>query len=58
MVEFLLRRRFHLAIGDRTLADSSYELNVGAQRRLASAVFSKFVGTMVTGGSAVRNIRC
>jgi dolichyl-phosphate beta-glucosyltransferase len=47
---FLDQRGFHLAVGDRTLPASSYGLNVGWRRRLASAVFSKLVGIFVTGG--------
>lgn len=50
MVQLLLERRFHLVIGDRTIPGSTYALRVGVLRRLASAVFSRFVGTLVTGG--------
>ena len=41
---------FHLGVGDRTLPQSSYHLDVGWKRRLASAVFSRYVGTFLTGG--------
>jgi dolichyl-phosphate beta-glucosyltransferase len=47
---FIAERGFHLAIGDRTLPGSSYALDVGWRRRLASGVFSKLVGMFVTGG--------
>lgn len=43
-------RGFHMVIGDRSLPTSRYasELNLG--RRLASKIFTGFVGTLVTGG--------
>ena len=41
---------FHLVIGDRTLPDSSYHHAIAATRRLASALFTGFVGRIVTGG--------
>jgi dolichyl-phosphate beta-glucosyltransferase len=47
---YINERGFHLAIGDRTLPDSSYALEIGWRRRLASAVFSKLVGVLLTGG--------
>jgi dolichyl-phosphate beta-glucosyltransferase len=47
---FIAERGFHLAVGDRTLPGSSYALDVGWRRRLASGVFSKLVGVFVTGG--------
>jgi dolichyl-phosphate beta-glucosyltransferase len=47
---FIRDRGYHLAVGDRTLPGSSYALEVGWRRRLASAVFSKLVGTFLTGG--------
>lgn len=47
---YILDRGFHLVIGDRTLPASSYHLRVGWTRRILSAVFSAFVGTIVTGG--------
>jgi len=50
ILELLGRRKLHLVIGDRTLPRSSYHLQIGLMRRLASSVFSHFVGTMVTGG--------
>ncbi len=43
-------RGFHLVVGDRTLPGSSYALVVARRRRIASAVFSRFVGTFLTGG--------
>jgi dolichyl-phosphate beta-glucosyltransferase len=50
MVEYILERGFHVVIGDRTLPGSSYALDVGWKRRIASSAFSKLVGTLVTGG--------
>jgi dolichyl-phosphate beta-glucosyltransferase len=47
---FITERGFHVAIGDRTLPESSYALDVGWRRRLASGVFSKLVGVFLTGG--------
>jgi dolichyl-phosphate beta-glucosyltransferase len=41
---------FHVVVGDRTLPGSSYLLDVGWKRRLASQAFSFFVGKLVTGG--------
>lgn len=43
-------RGYHLAVGDRTLPGASYAREVGWRRRLASAVFSRLVGTVLTGG--------
>lgn len=47
---FITERGFHLAIGDRTLPGSSYALDVGWRRRLASGIFSQLVGVFLTGG--------
>jgi dolichyl-phosphate beta-glucosyltransferase len=47
---FINERGFHLAIGDRTLPESSYAADVGWRRRIASGMFSKLVGIFVTGG--------
>ena len=47
---FITERGFHIAIGDRTLPESRYALEVGWRRRLASGVFSKLVGVFLTGG--------
>jgi dolichyl-phosphate beta-glucosyltransferase len=41
---------FHVVIGDRTLPDSLYLSDLSFQRRLASELFSQFVGRLVTGG--------
>jgi len=41
---------FHVVIGDRTLPDSVYLSDLSIQRRLASGLFSQFVGRLVTGG--------
>jgi dolichyl-phosphate beta-glucosyltransferase len=49
-MRFITERGFHLAVGDRTLPGSSYALEIGWRRRLASAVFSKLVGVSLTGG--------
>jgi dolichyl-phosphate beta-glucosyltransferase len=48
--EYLLSRNYHMVVGDRTLPTSSYESEIGWERRFASRCFSMFVGTMVTGG--------
>jgi glycosyltransferase involved in cell wall biosynthesis len=50
MVDYVRARGFHVVIGDRTLPQSSYLADIGFKRRLASTLFSAFVGTMVTGG--------
>lgn len=50
MVEYIVSRGFHVVIGDRTLPGSTYEDDIDWKRRLASRVFTKFVGTVVTGG--------
>jgi dolichyl-phosphate beta-glucosyltransferase len=50
IARLILVRGFHVVIGDRTLSGSSYALDIGLLRRLASAVFSTFVGRLVTGG--------
>jgi dolichyl-phosphate beta-glucosyltransferase len=50
IAEYILERGFHVVIGDRTLPGSSYALDVGWRRRVASSAFSKLVGTLVTGG--------
>lgn len=47
---YLRDREFHVVIGDRTLPGSAYHLRTSPQRRLASALFTGFVGTIVTGG--------
>jgi dolichyl-phosphate beta-glucosyltransferase len=49
-MRFINERGFHLAVGDRTLPESSYALDVGWRRRIASGLFSKLVGIFVTGG--------
>jgi dolichyl-phosphate beta-glucosyltransferase len=41
---------FHVVIGDRTLPDSVYLTDLSLRRRAASALFSQFVGRVVTGG--------
>jgi glycosyltransferase involved in cell wall biosynthesis len=50
ITEYILERGFHVVIGDRTLPDSSYALDVGWKRRVASSVYSRLVGKLVTGG--------
>ncbi len=47
---YIRERGFHVVIGDRNLPDSSYLTVQSAQRRVASALFSEFVGRIVTGG--------
>lgn len=49
MAEYLLRRDFHLVVGDRALPDSHYAADLSWQRRIASRAFSLFVGKLVTG---------
>ncbi len=48
--EYILRRGFHLVVGDRTLPSSSYRQELGWARRTASAVGATFIGRLVTGG--------
>lgn len=43
-------RGFHVVIGDRSLPESRYITELTSARRVASALFTAFVGTMVTGG--------
>jgi dolichyl-phosphate beta-glucosyltransferase len=50
IAEDILGRGFHVVVGDRTLPDSSYALDVGWKRRLASSVYSSLVGGLVTKG--------
>lgn len=50
MVGYIRDYGFHVVIGDRTLPDSVYLSDLSIQRRLASGLFSQFVGRLVTGG--------
>jgi dolichyl-phosphate beta-glucosyltransferase len=50
VADYVMRRGFHMVVGDRTLPDAKYAAAIGWQRRLASALFSIFVGKLVTGG--------
>jgi len=50
MAEVITARGFHLAIGDRTLPGSTYAEATSLTRRALSAVASRFIGTLVTGG--------
>lgn len=50
IVGYIRDQGFHVVIGDRTLPDSVYLTDQSLQRRIASALFSQFVGRMVTGG--------
>lgn len=50
IVYLILEKGFHVVIGDRTLPDSAYATELTASRKLASAVFSFFIGRFVTGG--------
>ena len=50
MQAYLSDGGFHLVIGDRTLPESSYHQATAVTRRLASALFTGFVGRIVTGG--------
>lgn len=49
-IEYVVNRRYHLVVGDRTLAASRYAIDIGWKRRMASFVFSQFAGKLVTGG--------
>jgi dolichyl-phosphate beta-glucosyltransferase len=48
--EYILRRGFHLVVGDRTLPSSSYRQELGWARRAASGLAATFIGRLVTGG--------
>ncbi|MBA3496809.1 MAG: glycosyltransferase [Gemmatimonadales bacterium] len=50
IMEYILTYGFHLVIGDRTMPQSRYRLEIPRMRRAASAIFSTFVGRIVTGG--------
>ena len=50
MQAYLRDGGFHLVIGDRTLPESSYHQSIAVTRRMASALFTGFVGRIVTGG--------
>jgi dolichyl-phosphate beta-glucosyltransferase len=50
IVRYIRDQGFHVVIGDRTLPDSVYLADLSPRRRLASALFSQFVGRLVTGG--------
>jgi glycosyltransferase involved in cell wall biosynthesis len=45
-----LEAGFHMVIGDRTLPAACYHEHTSRSRRTASAFFTSFVGTLVTGG--------
>ena len=50
IVSYIRDYGFHLVVGDRTLPDSLYLTDLSFWRRLASGLFSQFVGRLVTGG--------
>ena len=50
IARYLLVHKYHLVVGDRTLPGSTYALDVGWRRRVASSGFSFLVGRLVTGG--------
>ena len=50
IVDAIERLGFHLVIGDRTLPGSRYSEDLPIGRRIASALFTGFVGRLVTGG--------
>lgn len=52
MVRHVLDRRFHLAVGDRTLPGSSYAAELGPVRRVTTQAFTLFVRLFVTSGLA------
>ncbi|ODT01912.1 MAG: hypothetical protein ABS52_15970 [Gemmatimonadetes bacterium SCN 70-22] len=50
-ISAIIRERgFHVVIGDRSLPESRYIAELTPARKAASAIFTTFVGTMVTGG--------
>ncbi len=50
IAHYVENRGFHVVIGDRTLPSSVYSSTTTPERRVASAIFSNFVGRVVTGG--------
>lgn len=50
MASIIRDRGFHMVIGDRSLPSSRYLTEISFPRKLTSALFTGFVGTMVTGG--------
>jgi dolichyl-phosphate beta-glucosyltransferase len=50
MARYIAERGFHVVIGDRTLPGAVYGKQTRHARRVASAIFSVFVGRIVTGG--------
>ena len=50
IVGYIREQGFHVVIGDRTLPDSAYLTDLSLPRRIASSLFSQFVGRVVTGG--------
>lgn len=50
MAEYLLDGTFHVVLGDRRLPGSTYRDTLGWPRRVLSALSTKFIGTLVTGG--------
>jgi dolichyl-phosphate beta-glucosyltransferase len=50
MVGCVRESGYHMVIGDRTLPGSTYTTDISFRRSLASALFSDFVGRIVTGG--------
>lgn len=47
---YILEKGFHAVVGDRTLPQSRYDLNVTSTRRMASAIFSTVAGRLITRG--------
>ena len=50
IARYITERRFHVVIGERTLPGASYAADIGWKRRIASGVFSLFVGKIAMGG--------
>jgi dolichyl-phosphate beta-glucosyltransferase len=48
--ECLLRHRYHVVVGDRSLPGSSYASELSAARRLSTRIFGWLVGRVITGG--------
>ncbi|HEY4102226.1 MAG TPA: glycosyltransferase [Gemmatimonadales bacterium] len=50
LADYIDRSGFHLVIGDRTLPGSHYAAATSPARRMLSAVASRVIGSLVTGG--------
>jgi len=50
MIHYLDDKEFHMVVGDRTLAESTYFGEIPGKRKLASSLFSTVVGRFITTG--------